>query len=65
MNHGCSQLTANTYCRGVPAAAASTLLGFDPTAATFDINNLDLPNAAGMRPGAPESSIMPLCYKVL
>lgn len=44
---------------------ASTLLGFDPTAATFDINNLDLPNAAGMRPGAPESSIMPLCYKVL
>jgi hypothetical protein len=47
------------------ASAASTLLGLDPTAATFDINNLDLPSAVGLRPGAPEGSVMPICYKVL
>jgi hypothetical protein len=47
------------------AAAASTLLGFDPTAAGFDINNLDLPTAIGKRPGTPERSVMPLCYRMV
>eukprot|EP00882_Tetradesmus_deserticola_P031452 GHRQ01035564.1.p1 GENE.GHRQ01035564.1~~GHRQ01035564.1.p1 ORF type:complete len:369 (+),score=117.10 GHRQ01035564.1:314-1420(+) len=44
---------------------ASALLGFDPTVASFDVNNLDLPNAIGKRPGAAERSVMPLCYKLL
>ena len=44
---------------------ASALLGFSTTSPSFDINNVAMPTAAGKRPGAPELSVMPLCYKVL
>ncbi|GLC60582.1 hypothetical protein PLESTB_001630300 [Pleodorina starrii] len=45
---------------------ASALLGFNPTSSTFDINrDVKIPTAAGLRPGAPESDVMPLCYKIL
>jgi hypothetical protein len=44
---------------------ASALLGFDPTPSRFDINNVNTPSAVGLRPGAPENSVMPLCYKIL
>jgi len=42
---------------------ASQLLGFDPTPADFDINEVVSPSAAGLRRKAPESDVMPLCYK--
>lgn len=41
---------------------ASRLLGFDPTASLEDV---ELPTSIGKRPGAPEGSVMPLCYRVL
>lgn len=44
---------------------ASTLLGFNPNTSTFDINDVNLPTAVGQRPGAPEKSVMPLCFKVV
>jgi hypothetical protein len=44
---------------------ASKLLGFNPSAPGFDVNDLDLPpNSKGQRPGAPQS-VMPLCYKIV
>eukprot|EP00798_Chlamydomonas_sp_ICE-L_P023707 gene23707-9249_t len=45
--------------------AASELLGFDPSNPKFDVNNVGYPVSVGMRPGADESSVMPLCYKVV
>lgn len=44
---------------------AVDLLGFDPSSATFDINNVQKPTSVGLRLGAPEGSVMPLCYKVV
>jgi len=45
---------------------ALDLLGnFDPNSPSFDINNVQKPMATGRRPGAPEGSVMPLCYRVL
>jgi hypothetical protein len=41
---------------------ASRLLGFDPNAPGFDINNVNTPSAGSSRPGAP-SSVMPLCFR--
>jgi hypothetical protein len=43
--------------------AALDLLNLDPISATFDINNVAKPLAFGLRPGAPEGSVMPLCYR--
>jgi hypothetical protein len=43
---------------------ALDLLGnFDPNAANFDINSVQKPLATGRRPGAPEGSVMPLCFR--
>ncbi|KAG2491580.1 hypothetical protein HYH03_010147 [Edaphochlamys debaryana] len=42
---------------------ASALLGFSTSDPAFDINDVTFPTAVGLRPGAPESSVMPLCYK--
>jgi hypothetical protein len=45
---------------------ASALLGYSSSSPTFDINNVVYPTAASTgyaRPGAPQDSVMPLCYK--
>ena len=47
---------------------ASQLLGFDFSSATFDINDVVYPTAQSTgyrRAGAPEDSVIPLCYKDL
>jgi hypothetical protein len=44
--------------------SASRLLRFD--AATIkDISSVNYPTSEGLRPGAPESDVMPLCYRVI
>ncbi|GFR40018.1 hypothetical protein Agub_g553 [Astrephomene gubernaculifera] len=61
----CSANTGNAKWKliDIEKWPASVLLGFDPTPSNFDVNNLNLPSAKGLRSGAPESSVMPLCYK--
>ncbi|GFR42458.1 hypothetical protein Agub_g3365 [Astrephomene gubernaculifera] len=45
---------------------ASQLLGFDPTVSGFDVRRLKYPWVPlGLRAGAPEGSVMPLCYRDL
>lgn len=41
---------------------AAVLLGFNHSAANFDINDVDTPDSAGLRKKAPEDDVMPLCY---
>jgi hypothetical protein len=45
--------------------ALDLLQNFDPNSAAFDINSVEKPLSTGLRPGAPESSVMPLCYRVV
>ncbi|KXZ41007.1 hypothetical protein GPECTOR_997g267 [Gonium pectorale] len=42
---------------------ASQLLGFNPNADNFDINDVSKPTARNLRPGAPGDSVMALCYR--
>lgn len=43
---------------------AAPLLGYDAKSLR-DINEVRYPAAKGMRPGAPESDVMPLCFKII
>lgn len=63
----CSSNTGNGKYKliDIEKWGASALLGFNPSTPNFDINNVNYPNAKGKRPGAPESDVMPLCYKVV
>lgn len=41
------------------------LLGISPTSLAFSDGTASYPTAEGLRPGAPESDVMPLCYRTL
>ena len=64
----CSRNTGNGAYKliDIEKWPASQLLGFSHSSSTFDINSVPKPTAAGTgfrRPGTPESSVMPLCYR--
>jgi hypothetical protein len=41
------------------------LLNLDPAGSQFDGGSINYPTAKGLRPGAPESDVMPLCYRII
>lgn len=63
----CSQNTGNGKYKliDIEKHPAAALLGFDFSASKFDINDVTYPTAKGKRPGAPEDSVMALCYKIV
>jgi hypothetical protein len=66
----CSRNTANGAYKLIDLekwSALELLQSFDSSAPGFDVTTLGsaLPTSVGLRPGAPEGNVMPLCYRVV
>ena len=69
-NGCCSRNAANGAYKLIDLekwSALNLLQSFDPSAPNFDVTTLGsaLPTSIGLRPGAHEGNVMPLCYRVV